>query len=339
MTASAALRQQRMPADDLTSLWLRCPRCSAGMSIPPLLQNNAVDGRVCARCSSSIKAIDGIWKTILPARAREIAPSLTAYEAVREAEGRWSGNAEFYRALPFRDTTGRFESQWLIRARSYEFLRKHVLPECMKQSGKQHLRVLDLGAGNCWMSYRLAQSGHLPVAIDIGVGRKDGLGAALHYASSLKHMFPRFQAEMDQLPFMDGQFDLAIYNASLHYAQDYETTVREAVRVLRPGGAIAIVDSPSYDREADGEAMMNEKAAEFSRKFGTDSGGMGGQGYLTPRRLAHLERIGIHWRRYSPWYGWRWASRPLFARLSGRRKPSRFYIYLGTLASELLESE
>jgi SAM-dependent methyltransferase len=140
------------------------------------------------------------------------------------------------------------------------------------------------------MSYRLALGGHFPVAVDVGVSRKDGLGAAEHYTSTLGHLFPRFQAEMDQLPFADGQFDLAIYNASLHYARDYEATVREAVRVLRLSGAIAIVDSPTYGREADGEAMMNEKSAEFSRKFGTDLGGMGGQGYLTPESLHALSK-------------------------------------------------
>jgi SAM-dependent methyltransferase len=224
-------------------------------------------------------------------------------------------------------------------AGSFEFLQKHVLPECMKRIGKQRLRVLDLGAGNCWMSYRLALNGHFPVAVDIGVGRKDGLGAAVHYTTSIGHLFPRFQAEMDHLPFVDGQFDLAIYNASLHYAQDYEGTVREAVRVLRPNGAIAIVDSPTYRRETEGEAMMNENAAEFSRKFGTDSGGMGGQGYLTPQRLARLERFGIRWQRYSPWYGWGWAMRPIRAVLTGRRRPSQFHIYLGTLGSDTTETE
>jgi SAM-dependent methyltransferase len=143
---------------------------------------------------------------------------------------------------------------------------------------------------------------------------------------------------MDSLPFADHQFDLAIYNASFHYSQDYEATLLEAVRVLKPQGAILIVDSPSYRREADGEAMKREKTAEFARNFGTSSGGMGGQEYLTPERLACLEQIGIKWRRYSPWYGWRWAMRPLAARIAGRRRPSRFHVYVGTLDSRASET-
>jgi predicted RNA methylase len=43
------------------------------------------------------------------------------------------------------------------------------------------LRIADLGAGNCWLSYRLALRGHLPIAIDIQGDPLDGLGAGLHY--------------------------------------------------------------------------------------------------------------------------------------------------------------
>jgi ubiquinone/menaquinone biosynthesis C-methylase UbiE len=91
------------------------------------------------------------------------------------------------------------------------------------------------------------------------------------------------------LPFTAGQFDMAIFNASFHYAQDYEATLRETLRVLRPGGTILIVDSPTYSKEADGEAMKREKSDEFLRRHGTDGGNMGGQQYLTPERLARLQ--------------------------------------------------
>jgi len=338
MSTSAAVGRQPLPLNGWAAISLRCPRCTGGMGMPIPVTDLAIDRRECVRCSSAIEAIDGIWRAVLPARARQLAPSLTAYEEVREREGRWSQGAEFYLSLPWRDTTGRFADQWRIRARSFDFVRKHVLPECMKRLGKQRLSVLDLGAGNCWLSYRLASDGHCPVAVDIGVGQKDGLGAAVHYASSLGQLFPRLQAEMDCLPFADGQFDLAIYNASFHYAQDYEATILEALRVLRPEGAILIVDSPTYRVEFDGEAMKREKAAAFASRFGTDAGGMGGQEYLTPERLVSLEQAGIRWRRYSPWYGFQWAIRPLAARLAGRRRPSRFHIYLGSRVSSVSEA-
>jgi len=333
MSTAQALPTPHTRSAEWTGVTLRCPGCASALEVPAHPPDLTFDRQECTHCNSAIEAIDGIWRAISPARARQLDVPLAAYEAVREAEGRWSDNAEFYKMLPWRDATRRFAAQWRIRARSFAYLRDHLLPACMKRNGRRQLRVLDLGAGNCWMSYRLALDGHFPVAVDIGVGRKDGLGAAVHYTSSLAHIFPRFQAEMDRLPFANGQFDLAIFNASFHYAQDYETTVQEAVRVLRPNGAIAIVDSPTYDREADGEAMMHEKSAEFARRFGTHFGGMNGQGYLTSSRLARLERFGVSWHRYLPWYGWSWAMRPVIAGLRRRRKPSQFYIHLGTLES------
>lgn len=264
-----------------------------------------------------------------PGRAARIEASLSAYEKVRRLEGRCSEERSFYLALPWQDTSGLFTGQWKIRARSFGFLLTHLFPEQMRRSRRRRLTTLDLGAGNCWMSYRLALAGHAPVAVDISVDAGDGLGAARHFESALGAMFPRFQADMDHLPFAAGQFDLAIFNASFHYSPDYRRTIREALRVLAPHGAILIVDSPTYRRESDGQAMVREKSAEFLRRFGTNEGAMGGQQYLTPKRLADLESLGIRWQRYSPWYGWRWALRPLFARIAGRRAPSRFHIYLG----------
>jgi SAM-dependent methyltransferase len=298
----------------------------------------AQDETACAICNSTMLRIDGVWHAMRPGRAGLLAGPLSSYEAVRKAEGRWSDNADFYLSLPFKDTTGRFVEQWRVRARSFQLMTRKLFPICARMLGKQRLRILDIGAGNCWMSYRLSLAGHLPVAVDLSLSPLDGLEAARHYGSAPGPCFPRFQAEMDNLPFTAGQFDMAIFNASFHYAQDYEVTLRETLRVLRPGGTILIADSPTYGNETDGEAMKREKSDEFLRRYGTDGGNMGGQEYLSPRRLAQLQETGIRWRRYSPWRGLRWALRPLLARVAGRRKPSQFYIYLGILAPERTEA-
>jgi SAM-dependent methyltransferase len=293
----------------------------------------------CAICNSSMRRIDGIWHAIRPDRAILLAGPLSTYQAVRKAEGRWSDNADFYLSLPWKDTTGKFVNQWRIRARSFRFMTRVILPNCVKRLGKRHLRILDIGSGNCWMSYRLSLLGHLPVAVDLSVDPLDGLGAARHYWNVPGLSFPRFQAEMDRLPFAPSQFDMVVFNASFHYAQDYEVTLRESLRVINSGGEILIVDSPTYRSEEDGEAMKREKSNEFLSRYGSDGGNMGGQEYLTPNRLERLAQLGIHWRRYTPWRGWQWVLRPFFARISGRRRPSQFHIYLGTLTHERLDAQ
>ena len=339
MSTLVAIRHERSGTDEWSELFIRCPYCYGEMEAH-ITDSESVQGeKACGNCKSILFITDGIWRAIRPDRAVLLAGPLLNYEAVRKAEGRWSNNADFYLSLPWKDTTGRFVEQWRIRARSFRFITRKLFPICIKMIGKRRLRILDLGAGNCWMSYRLSLLGHLPVAVDLSVSPLDGLDAAKHYWTVPGLSFPRFQAEMDRLPFTSGQFDMAIFNASFHYAQDYEVTLRETLRVLRPGGAILIVDSPTYRNDADGEAMKREKSNEFLRRYGSYEGNMGGQEYLTPERLARLEKPRIRWRLYSPWRGWRWALRPFLARIAGRRRPSQFNIYLGTVIHEATEAQ
>jgi SAM-dependent methyltransferase len=105
----------------------------------------------------------------------------------------------------------------------------------------------------------LAQLGHHPIAVDLQTNSFDGLGAAIHYQHSLPKLFPRFQAELDRLPFANGQFDCAIFNASFHYSENYDRTLAETIRCLRPGGTIVIADSPLYSREEVGLQLVEER--------------------------------------------------------------------------------
>ena len=103
---------------------------------------------------------------------------LDDYGRIRSAEGRGSDESDYYRALPFADITGKNSDQWRIRARTFRHFVEHIL------SG-QRLKILDLGAGNCWLSYRLAELRHQPVAVDIFSDQRDGLRAARHYPVSI----------------------------------------------------------------------------------------------------------------------------------------------------------
>ena len=247
------------------------------------------------------------------------------YETVRAKEGRGSACAEYYLALPFEDLTGRNVWQWQIRARTFRFMEKHLLPK-IESTYPRNCDVLDVGAGNGWLSYRLARRGHRPVAVDLLVNDADGLGAARNYFQ-LASPFLRFKAEMDCLPFMPAQFDVVIFNASLHYSVDYRRTLQEALRCLRRGGHLIIADSPFYWSEESGQKMLQEKRATFNRQFGFSSDSIQSREYLTPDTLNDLStRLSLKWSIYKPWYGLNWALRPMKARLLGRREPSKFYL-------------
>jgi SAM-dependent methyltransferase len=236
-------------------------------------------------------------------------------------------DAEYYLALPYCDLTGNNSQQWIIRARTFRYIERQILPSLLSDN-KKRLRILDLGAGNGWMSYRLALAGHAPVAVDLLTNDRDGLGAATHYQKQLAALFPRVQAELDLLPFTDDTFDLVIFNASFHYSEDYETTLAEASRCTRAGGTILIADTPWYSNDASGQQMVIERRTSFTQRYGFASDGLKSLEFLTDQRLQRLEAcFGLRWQSHIPSYGMRWFMRPLLAKMQGRREPSQFRIY------------
>ncbi|HEY3063859.1 MAG TPA: methyltransferase domain-containing protein [Chloroflexota bacterium] len=291
------------------TITLACPTCRGAL----------VDLH-CPTCDTTYRHVDGIWRFLLPDRAALYAQFEREYHTVRDAEGWGSDDPAYYRALPWHDRSGRFTDLWRIRATSYQAF----LTEVLSPLGAS-LNIVDLGAGSGWLSYRLAQRGHQVAAVDVQTDARDGLGAWRHYDAS----FMPIQAEFDRLPLAEGQVDVVVYNGSLHYSTDYGTTLQEALRVLKPSGVIAVLDSPMYPACASGAAMVDERRARFQHTYGFSSDALASEHYLTPGRLAQL---GLRWRVITPFRGWRWAVRPWWARLRGRRTPADFPVLAGSRA-------
>ena len=310
-----------------TSLVLRCPRCAT--TLGPISEGSPLfeTGVLCLNCAFVIEHDRGIWLALPPERLRHYNRFLTEYQIVRATEGRGSTDAGFYLSLPYRDTTGRNHAQWEIRARTYRCIESNILTSLNPLRAR--LDILDLGAGNGWLSYRLAQLGHRPVAVDLLVNNSDGLGAASHYLQKLRTLFPRFQSELNRLPFENSQFDCAIFNASFHYSENYAETLAETLRCLRPGGSVIIADTPWYANDESGRQMLRERRINFQQQYGFPSDSIASLEYLTDQRLHDLESLfGIRWQVYRPNYGLRWALRPVIAKLNGRREPSSFRVYV-----------
>jgi uncharacterized protein YbaR (Trm112 family) len=105
----------------------------------------------------------GIWRFLPPERAAALAQFRQEYETVRRQEGRGSDDPAFYRALPFVA-----DPAWAGRGHSYKGLLAQVIRP-FAQKAQRPLRILDVGAGNGWLSHRLAAEGHVLTAVDLGV--------------------------------------------------------------------------------------------------------------------------------------------------------------------------
>jgi SAM-dependent methyltransferase len=259
------------------------------------------------------------------------APSIqfrAEYARQRAAEGRGLGG-EALRSLPYL-RSGPLARQWKVRARSFEAFVRHVLQPRMKQHGR---RVLDLGAGNGWLCWRVAKMGFEVVAVDIRDDAVDGLGAARALLGGDPRLFACIAASFDRLPFHDRGFDITLFNASLHYASDLASVLREARRVTAQGGAIAILDSPFYASDEGGAAMVREKRARGAEQFGERAGVLLGEDfieYLTREKLA-AAAPGLRWRRHRVFYPLWYEMRPLVSWLKGKRPPSRFDLWVAAV--------
>lgn len=289
----------------------RCPRCQQP------LDRESGDGFFCRTDRLTFERRGGIWRFLLPETAARTAVFVREYETIRRAEGRGWELDGYYRRLP---ETGRDDPQaamWRFRAAGFRCFADRVL----RPRGTRRLRIADLGAGNGWLSNRLAARGHEVDAIDLLDNDWDGLGAHRRYETSFRPV----QAAFDLLPYRPGLFDLAVFNASFHYAADYSRTLDHVLARLKPGGALAILDTPVYRREASGRQMVAERERDYTSRYGFPSNAIPLENFLTYDRLDSLaEEFDLRIRLHRPRYPLRRRMAPVLARLRGRREPAAF---------------
>lgn len=241
---------------------------------------------------------------------------LEPYQAVRRAEGWGTSESTYYRKLPAVASNDPQRAIWRVRAASFRALLGVV--------GARR-RILDLGAGNGWLTYQLSRHGHSVAAVDWNDDARDGLGAFIHYPLALEV----YRADFRALPFAASEFDAVVFSASLHYANACAPVIAEALRVLAPDGTLIVMDSPLYHDAASGRAMLAEKQRQLRERFNLDIAA-DSIGFLTYADFDSLGRVfRLRWRRIEPYVDVLWNTRHLRARLRGHGEPAHFGLMVG----------
>ncbi len=194
---------------------LRCPDCLGKVS-------PCAEGFRCGACGREL----ALYNNLLLGLPRELAP-------------REEANRAHFDAI-----AGSEESELARRTKTRNHRRKmDMVVDCLKlRDCETSCRVLELGAGLGDHGTEICKLGHAYTAIDISPGllrqaaqRYDALDSALLVA-----------ADAARIPLEDGLFDAVFCVATLHHLPDPEEGVREALRLLKPGGRYCFLEPKRF---------------------------------------------------------------------------------------------
>jgi ubiquinone/menaquinone biosynthesis C-methylase UbiE/DNA-binding transcriptional ArsR family regulator len=109
------------------------------------------------------------------------------------------------------------------------------------------MEIADLGAGEGTLSQLLARTARKVIAVD-NSAEMVAYGSRLAAENGLKNLEYR-QGDVEELPIADAGVDLVLFSQVLHHVASPQRALREARRILRPGGRIMILDLASHSFE------------------------------------------------------------------------------------------
>ena len=118
------------------------------------------------------------------------------------------------------------------------------------------MTIADLGAGDGGSALLLSRSALKVIAVDssermLEVGREQAQRAG---AANVEFRL----GDMEELPIEAVSVDLAFFSQSLHHAAHPERALREAARILRPGGRVMVLDLVKHRFEEAREMYADE---------------------------------------------------------------------------------
>ena len=173
---------------------------------------------------------------VLRQAAAEIPEAEQDSEALRLALRRRQDKMRSY----FDELAGKFGRNY-VPGRSWQGLAETLL------TLMPPMVIADLGAGEGTFSQLLARRSQQVIAIDNSEKMVE-YGQELARKHGVKNLEYR-KGDLEEVPIRDATVDLAFFSQALHHAQHPERAVAEAMRILKPGGRIVVLDLLRHNYE------------------------------------------------------------------------------------------
>jgi SAM-dependent methyltransferase len=131
-------------------------------------------------------------------------------------------------------------------------------------------RFVELGIGTGRIALPFIRAGYDYTGIDISQAMMDRLVEKLAGAAGYRYRL--HLGDITELPFADAAFDVAIMVHILHLVDDWQKALREARRVLAPGGCLLIAHGSraGADTEPAPPERVTNKWMQIRRELGND---------------------------------------------------------------------
>jgi ArsR family transcriptional regulator len=137
----------------------------------------------------------------------------------------------------------------------------HLLPE---------LEIADLGCGEGYLTIEASRFARRVIAVDRSeavLDRARRLAAAklARRSPGERGSIEWMRGEIERLPLDDESVDVSLLSQALHHAQDPQAALAEAVRILRPGGRVLLLELRRHD-----EAWVRDRLGDRWLGFDDD---------------------------------------------------------------------
>lgn len=196
---------------------------------------------------------EGSWVFLAPVTGPRADALLRLVDLLADEADRAEGEADRERLAAVRADRAAAAEAWFGAhaavwdgIRSLHVAESEVEAAIARAVGGDVGRLVDIGTGTGRMLELFAPAARGAVGIDKS---SEMLRVARAKLDELPARVELRQGDMYALPLPSGDADCVLLHQVLHYAAEPATAIREAARVLAPGGRLVIVDFAPHERE------------------------------------------------------------------------------------------